>query len=149
MKVAMAFFVLAIVVRLLGVDWGSTGIALLLEVLATGVLVGFAEEILFRGIFLRSMRTGGRTEAYAALWTAIAFGLFHLPNVFVGIGGLQLTQVAIAAISGVILYLFRRSRGTIVVAMIAHGIWDISTFLTGSHGPPGSTSRTSFSSRLG
>jgi membrane protease YdiL (CAAX protease family) len=136
MKVAMAFFVLAIVVRLLGVGWGSTGIALLLAVLATGVLVGFAEEILFRGIFLRSMRTGGRTEAYAALWTAIAFGLFHLPNVFVGIGGLQLTQVAIAAISGVTLYLFRRSRGTIVVAMIAHGIWDISTFLTGSHGAP-------------
>jgi len=134
MKIAMGLFVLLVVIRLVGVDYASAGFTLLLVVLLSGILVGFAEEALFRGIFLRSMRTGGRTEAHAALWTAIAFGLFHLPNLIVGAGIAQLAQVVLAAISGVTLYLFRRTRGLILVAMIAHGIWDVSTFLSGSHG---------------
>jgi membrane protease YdiL (CAAX protease family) len=89
MKVAMAFFAASIVLRAFGIDWGTVDPALLLVVIASGVLVGFAEEMLFRGVFLRSMRTNGRTEAVAALWTAIAFGLFHLPNLLVGAGPLS------------------------------------------------------------
>jgi len=134
MKIAMGLFIVLVVIRLVGVDYASVGVALVLVVVLTGVLVGFAEEALFRGIFLRCMRTGGRTEAHAALWTAVAFGLFHLPNLIVGSGIGQLAQVVLAGISGVTLYLFRRNRGLILVAMIAHGIWDISTFLSGSHG---------------
>jgi membrane protease YdiL (CAAX protease family) len=134
MKIAMGLFIVLVVIRLVGVDYASAGVALVLVVVLTGVLVGFAEEALFRGIFLRCMRTGGRTEAHAALWTAVAFGLFHLPNLIVGSGIGQLAQVVLAGISGVTLYLFRRNRGLILVAMIAHGIWDISTFLSGSHG---------------
>ena len=134
MKAAMIFFVVAIVVRLIGVRWSTVSMSLLLVVILSGVLVGFAEETLFRGVFLRSMRTGGRNEAKAALWTAIAFGLFHLPNMLVGVGLVQLPQVVLAALTGSILYVFRRYRGMIVVAMVAHGIWDISTFLSGSNG---------------
>lgn len=134
MKIAMGLFIVLVVIRLVGVDYASAGVALVLVVVLTGVLVGFAEEALFRGIFLRCMRTSGRTEAHAALWTAVAFGLFHLPNLIVGSGIGQLAQVVLAGISGVTLYLFRRNRGLILVAMIAHGIWDISTFLSGSHG---------------
>ena len=89
MKVAMIFFIACIVLRAFGIDWGTVDPALLFVVIASGVLVGFAEEMLFRGIFLRSLRTNGRTEAVAALWTAIAFGLFHLPNLIVGVGGAQ------------------------------------------------------------
>ncbi|HEX3224001.1 MAG TPA: CPBP family intramembrane glutamic endopeptidase [Nocardioides sp.] len=61
-----------------------------LAIVAAGVLVGFAEEMVFRGIFLRAMRAGARPEGQAALWTAVAFGLFHLPNVFLGTGLLGL-----------------------------------------------------------
>lgn len=103
-------------------------------VIASGVLVGFAEETLFRGIFLRSMRTNGRTEAVAPLWTSIAFGLFHLPNLLVGSGPTQLIQVVLAAVSGATLYAFRRHRGLILTAMVAHGIWDSSAFLADSNG---------------
>lgn len=106
---------------------------LLLVVIASGILVGFAEVTLFRGIFLRSMRTNG-PEAVAALWTAIAFGLFHLPNLLVGSAPTQLIQVVLAAISGVTLYTFRRYRGLILTAMIDHGIWDGSAFLADSNG---------------
>ena len=135
MKIAMGLFIVLVVVRLVGVDYASAGVVLVLVVVLAGVLVGFAEEALFRGIFLRCMRTGGRTEAHAALWTAVAFGLFHLPNLIVGSGIGQLAQVVLAGISGVTLTLFPAAdRGLILVAMIAHGIWDISTFLSGSHG---------------
>jgi hypothetical protein len=132
MKVAIYFFIASILVRLVGVDWGTVKAGLLLVTIGSGVLVGFAEETLFRGIFLRSMRTNGRTEAVAALWTAIAFGLFHLPNLIVGSGLTQLLQVVLAALSGATLYAFRRYRGLILTAMIAHGIWDMSAFLAGS-----------------
>ena len=134
MKVAMAFFIACIVLRFVGIDWGTVDPALLLVVIASGVLVGFAEEMLFRGIFLRSLRTNGRTEPVAALWTSIAFGLFHLPNLIVGVGPGQIIQIVIAAASGATLYVFRRHRGVILTAMIAHGIWDMSAFLAGSNG---------------
>ena len=134
MKVAIYFFIASILVRFVGVDWGTVEADLLLVVIASGVLVGFAEETLFRGIFLRSMRTNGRTEAVAALWTAIAFGLFHLPNLLVGSGPTQLIQVVLAAVAGATLYAFRRHRGLILTAMVAHGIWDSSAFLADSNG---------------
>jgi membrane protease YdiL (CAAX protease family) len=128
MTIAMWFFVIAIVARFAITDWGAVDVSLLLVVIGAGVLVGFAEETLFRGIFLRSLRTGGRDEARAALWTAVGFGLFHLPNLLVS-GLFQATQVLVAAVSGVTLYVFRRRWGFILPAMIAHGIWDMSSFL--------------------
>ena len=57
MKVAIYVFIASILVRFAGVDWGTVETDLLLVVIGSGVLVGFAEETLFRGIFLRSMRT--------------------------------------------------------------------------------------------
>jgi CAAX protease family protein len=129
MTFAMWFFVIAIVARLAITDWGAVDVSLLLVIIGAGVLVGFAEETLFRGIILRSLRTGGRDEARAALWTAVGFGLFHLPNLLVS-GLFQATQVVLAAVSGVTLYVFRRRWGFILPAMIAHGIWDMSTFVS-------------------
>ena len=136
MKVAMVLWWVAIAVRLAGVRWGEVPMDLLAAVVASGVLVGFAEETLFRGIFLRGLREGGRAESSAAIWTAVAFGLFHLPNVFMGMGAIGLVQVFLAAVSGSLLYVFRRYYGAILPAMVAHGAWDISTFLAGGFPAP-------------
>ena len=65
---------------------------------------------------------------------AIAFGHFHLPNLVVGSGPTQHVQIFLAAISGATLYAFRRYRGLILTAMIAHGLWDASLFLSDSDG---------------
>lgn len=130
MKVALWFFVLAIVAKLVATSWADVELPLLMVILGIGVLVGFAEEMLFRGIVLRSLRTGGRDEARAALWTAVAFGLFHAPNLLVA-PATQAGQVVVAALTGVSLYVFRRYRGMIVVAMVAHGTWDVASFLAG------------------
>ena len=136
MKVAMIAFWIAVAVRLAGARWSEVPLDLLLAIVASGVLVGFAEETLFRGIFLRCMREGGRNEAAAATWTATCFGLFHLPNVFMGTGWIGLLQVLLAAITGLVLYVFRRSSGVLWPAMIAHGAWDIAAFLAVGYGQP-------------
>jgi len=136
MKTAMALWWLLILVRLAGVRWGDVPPALLAAIVASGVLVGFAEETLFRGFFLRALRAGGRTEGRAALWVAVCFGLFHLPNVFMGTGVVGLLQVVLAATSGAVLYVFRRHFGLLWPAMVAHGAWDISTFLAINYAQP-------------
>lgn len=136
MTLAMVVWCVAVAVRLAGVRWGDVPVDLLAAIVVSGLLVGFAEETLFRGVVLRGLRAGGRSEAAAALWTAACFGLFHLPNVFMGMGPIGLVQVVLAATSGAVLYVFRRRFGVIWPAMVAHGLWDISTFLATGHGQP-------------
>lgn len=136
MRIAMALWGLAIALRLAGVDWPHVPWPLLLAVMAAGVLVGFAEETLFRGLLLRGLRQGGRAEAPAALWTAAGFGLFHLPNVFMGTGMIGLVQVVLAGMSGLVLYAFRRHFGRLWPAMLAHGSWDVSAFLASGPSAP-------------
>jgi len=92
--------------------------------------VGFAEETLFRGIILRSLRTNLRPEAWVLLISSVWFGFFHLTNIVNGSPAAGVvTQCVQASAAGVVLYTFRRIRGLLVVGMIAHGLWDMSVFL--------------------
>ncbi|KRF45254.1 hypothetical protein ASG96_21875 [Terrabacter sp. Soil810] len=124
--------IVVIVLTLMGVSWSqfATGQALVIALAAA--LVGFTEETVFRGIVLRSLRTGRRTEAAALAWTALVFGLFHLTNLALGEMGAPL-QVVFAGLSGVSFYLARRLTGTLFAAMALHASWDFSTFLAGVH----------------
>jgi hypothetical protein len=132
----MALFVGTIVLRLVFIKWGEVPTDLLLVVIGVGIGVGFAEEMALRGIFLRGMRTNGRSEGNAVLWTCIAFGLLHIPNIFLGTGLFGIVQLLLAGLTGFLLYLFRRRFAWIVPAMIAHGIWDISVFLSSKYLSP-------------
>ena len=55
--VPVVIFAVGIVAHLAIADWGATTTDLLLAIVAAGVVVGFAEETLFRGIILRNLRT--------------------------------------------------------------------------------------------
>jgi membrane protease YdiL (CAAX protease family) len=122
---------LGIVARTAGVEWDRLPTDLIVAIAIAGILVGYSEEMLFRGIVLRSLRTAGRSEAHAAIFTTIGFGLMHLLNIAGGAPVLgTFGQVALAAISGFAFYLIRRGTGLIIFAMIGHGLWDMSTFLT-------------------
>lgn len=130
MWVPVVIFSLAIIGHFAVVDWAKVDSTLILAVVCAGVLVGFAEETLFRGIILRSLRTNLRPEAWVMLISSVWFGFFHLTNLVVGspISAVAV-QVTSACVAGVILYLFRRARGLLVMGMIAHGLWDMSLFL--------------------
>lgn len=137
--VLLGLFTVCVVVRGAGIAWTDIDPNLLAAVLCLGVLVGLSEELLFRGIFLRCMRNGRMSEGAAALWTALAFGLFHLPNVFLGTGIAGVTQVVLAGLSGIALYYFRVAFGAIVVGMVMHGLFDVTTFLSPDYGATWST----------
>ncbi len=134
--VPVAIFAVGIAVHFAVADWAKVPTDLLLAIVAAGVLVGFAEETLFRGIILRGLRTNLRPEAWVMLISSLWFGFFHLTNLLVGspAGGVLL-QCVQASLAGVVLYVFRRVRGLLVVGMIAHGLWDMSVFLP----PPSGT----------
>lgn len=130
LRIAVAAFAVGIVLHLVFVDWAGLGVDLLIPILVAGLLVGFAEETLFRGILLRGLRTDGRTEATVAVGTSVVFGVFHLTNLITGSPAYAvLNQVLLATLTGAILYSFRRISGLLLPAMIAHGLWDISLFL--------------------
>lgn len=125
----LVVYVLMIVGQFAIADWGGVGDKLL-PILVAGVLVGFAEETLFRGVILRSLRTKMRPEAWVVLFSSVWFGAFHLTNIATGLNLISgVFQMFLATAGGVFLYLFRRYRGLLVVAMLAHGLWDTSAFL--------------------
>lgn len=142
MKVALVLFTVGAAAQFAVADWGATTASLLLAILAAGVLVGFAEETLFRGIILRSLRTGVRPEAKVLVLSSLWFGFFHLTNIATGSNPVSvLAQCILATCNGVILYGFRRARGVLVLAMVAHGTWDASAFLPAPSGSLANVSR--------
>jgi uncharacterized protein len=64
------------------------------------------------------------------LWTAVGFRLFHLPNIFLGVGLVKIVHVVMAVLSDSLLYAFRGQFGVIWPAIVARGGGDISTFLS-------------------
>jgi hypothetical protein len=94
------------------------------------LMVGFNEELLFRGILAHGARgTGSWTEARVMLVSAVGFGLFHLPNVLAGQAlGPTLMQVGYASVMGIALYAAMRVSGTIMLPIAMHALWDFSTF---------------------
>jgi membrane protease YdiL (CAAX protease family) len=130
LRIAAVAFAVGIVLHFVFVGWSEVRVDLLIPILMTGILVGFCEEVLFRGILLRAMRAAGRSEAVVAIGTSVIFGLFHLTNLVLGSPlSAVLSQVLITTTIGAILYSFRRIGGLLLPAIIAHGLWDISVFL--------------------
>lgn len=133
--VPVVIFVVGVVVHFAVADWNGLSAGLLLAILAAGVMVGFAEETLFRGILLRGLRTNLRPEAWVMLISSLLFGLFHLTNILNGSPvGTVLNQVVQATALGAVLYVFRRARGLLLVGMVAHGVWDMSVFVPAPEG---------------
>jgi CAAX protease family protein len=93
--------------------------------LAVGMLVvGFSEELLFRGVLLVGARSA-LSEGCAVVFTSALFGVFHFVNLATGQGlGATTAQVGGAGLSGVVFYLARRLSGTIVVGPLLHGASD-------------------------
>jgi membrane protease YdiL (CAAX protease family) len=117
----------------------TAGLVLLLVL--TVAMVGFTEELVFRGIGVTAFRRGGLAEGKVALWTSLVFGLVHVSNAL-STGGTALVQAAVVSFAGYFFYLVRRWSGGILLAMIVHATWDfalISSQLGPSHAAYGPT----------
>ncbi len=119
------------VIVLVAIDWAQisalSGSYLLWLAIGT-LLVGFNEEIVYRGLSVVAFR-GAYKEVQVWLLTSILFGLLHGANVFLGqplVPTVQ--QIVLAFVLGSVFYVVRRVTGSLAVLMILHALWDFGSF---------------------
>lgn len=105
-----------------------------LFILANTMMVGWSEEVMFRGIMLRGLfRSGGIWVAI--LGSSVLFGAMHVLNVFLT-GDLRgaVIQSGAAFLSGVFLAAVRLRTGSLWTGIVLHGLWDAGTFFIAAGG---------------
>jgi membrane protease YdiL (CAAX protease family) len=108
---------------------GEKGIIFALLLLIATLMVGFGEELMFRGIGVDAFRRNGFSEFKVGLWTTLIFGIAHGTNI-VTAGPQALVQIVLTSATGFVFYLILRSTGALVVSMAAHGLWDFAVLST-------------------
>ncbi|WP_235480265.1 CPBP family intramembrane glutamic endopeptidase [Leifsonia sp. Leaf264] len=130
-----ALMAVALLINLASTDWGSYDAGFFAASIVL-ILVGFTEEMANRGLLVVGLRSK-LGEGWVWFISSALFAVMHLTNVFTGQGlAPTLQQVGLAFLGGTVFYILRRTTGTLIWAMVLHGLWDFSTFAVG-HGTPG------------
>ncbi|RPA02588.1 CPBP family intramembrane glutamic endopeptidase [Gordonia sp. OPL2] len=135
-------FVVAI---LIAIDYGAladTTTGFVLTLLIATQLVGWGEELMFRGLGVTVLREHGLGEGRVALWSSVIFGAVHLTNA-IGHGLTAIPQALVVSVAGYFFYLIRRVSGTNVLNSVLHGLFDFAllsgtAILVDQAGYPGS-----------
>lgn len=121
---------IAALMNLAGTDWGAYSGAFFAASVAL-LLVGFTEELVNRGLLLTALRSR-LSEGWVWFLTSALFALSHLVNILLGAPDAgTVTQVFAAFLGGTAFYILRRTTGSLIWAMVLHGLWDFSVFATG------------------
>jgi hypothetical protein len=98
--------------------------ASLIYALFSMILVGFVEEMIFRGFLLRAMLK--KDKLYVAIIvSAVTFGIGHIVNLFTGQASFETVMQIIFAVSwGFILTMVCYKSGSIIPCIIAHSMID-------------------------
>ena len=97
------------------------------------ILVGFVEEMIFRGFLFRAMLSKNETIV-AIIVSAVTFGIGHIVNLFTGQAGFDTVMQIIFAISwGFILTMVCYKSGSIIPCIIAHSMIDVLSLLGADH----------------
>ena len=93
------------------------------------LLVGFVEEMIFRGFLFRAM-LGENKTIVAIIVSAVTFGIGHIVNLFAGQATFDTVMQIIFAISwGFILTMVCYKGGSIIPCIIAHAMIDVLSLL--------------------
>ena len=97
-------------------------------------LVGFAEELIFRGFLFKAMLKDGSVKA-AVIVSSVTFGLGHIVNLFTGHNLVEtLVQVVFAVALGfVFTFVFYKS-GSLLPGILAHSFIDVSSVFASDEG---------------
>lgn len=108
---------------------GLPPVSLTLFILANTMLVGWSEEVMFRGVWLRGLHRSFGIWL-AILGSSLIFGAMHVLNVFLT-GDLRgaIIQSVAAFLSGVFLAAVRLRTQSLWTGIVLHGLWDCGTFL--------------------
>ena len=107
---------------------GFTSLQQFVVLLLMILLLGFNEELIFRGITFFGLRTV-YSPIIATIMAALIFGIFHYVNLFNGQEFPETSyQVLHAAAAGFMYGALRLRIGAIWPVMLFHGFWDMSLF---------------------
>ena len=88
-------------------------------------LVGFAEELIFRGFLFKAMLKGGNVKS-AVIVSSVTFGLGHILNIFTGHDLIPtLIQVVFAVAVGFILTMAFYKSGSLLPNILMHSLVDV------------------------
>jgi len=130
MWIAPVLVVIPIVLRLIGIDYGRYASGVVAVSLFSGLFIGFAEEVLTRGIVVKMLRDAGRSEYAVMLLSSLLFALLHTVNL---LSGLSAATVAVTVFYtftfGIVMYLTLRVTGSLVWPIVLHALFDPTQFL--------------------
>lgn len=130
MWTAVIIIVTPIVLRLFGIDYSRYPSGVVALVFATGLLIGFVEEVLTRGIAVKMLRDAGHSEWVVAAVSSLVFAFMHSINLFSGAAPLVVAIIVFYAFGfGVLMYLSMRVSGFLIVAIVLHSLTDPTTIL--------------------
>ncbi|MFB2554165.1 CPBP family intramembrane glutamic endopeptidase [Herbiconiux liangxiaofengii] len=130
MWIAIVVVLLTNILRFLTLDYAAADAAVIAAWLLTGLVIGFAEEVLTRGFVVNLMRKAGHPEIAVALVSAGLFAMLHAGNFLDGQGALAtILQVGYTFCFGLLMYLAYRVTGRLIVPVLLHASTDPSIFL--------------------
>lgn len=112
-------FLMGAVCAFFGVGFEYDALGMVLHTVMM-ILVGFLEEVIFRGFLFRGMAKGNKLTG-AVIVSAVTFGIGHIVNLFNGYSIFDsITQIVYAIVVGFLLvFLFMRT-GSIIVCIAFH-----------------------------
>ncbi len=125
----LIFAVLVLLAQSLLGDYKNADMTLIWKIVATTIMVGIGEEMLFRGLIFTAFK-----EKYGVyigiLVSASIFGFLHITNIVGGAEvGATLFQMLSAGLSGIVAaWVFYKTR-SLLPTIFYHGVWDMSGLL--------------------
>lgn len=130
MWIAIAVVVLFNILHLLSIDYEAAGFQVVATWLLTGLFIGFAEEVLTRGLVVTLLRKAGHREIVVAVISSALFALLHAGNLLSGQSLFATAfQLVYTFAFGICMYLAMRLTGTIIAPILLHASTDPSIFL--------------------
>lgn len=130
MWIAPAVVLVTAGLRIAGTDYASYSAGVVVTVYATGLFIGFAEELITRGIAVDLLRRRGYSERVVMVLSSVIFALMHSTNVLSGQAPLTVgVTMVFTFVFGVAMYLTMRVTGSLIWAMLLHAVTDPTTLL--------------------
>jgi membrane protease YdiL (CAAX protease family) len=130
MWIAIAVVLLFNILRFATIDYDDVGFDVVATWLLTGLFIGFAEEVLTRGLVVNLLRRAGSREIVVAVISAAVFAGLHAGNLLSGQAPFAtLLQLLYTFAFGICMYLALRVTGTIVAPILLHASTDPSIYL--------------------
>lgn len=134
MWIAVVVVLLFNLLRFASLDYAKAGFTVVALWIITGLLIGFAEEVLTRGLVVNIMRKAGHREIVVALVSAGIFALLHSVNLLSGQALVPtLLQLGYTFAFGILMYLTLRVTGNLIWPVLLHASTDPSIFLLGTY----------------